>query len=38
MTTTTTPPILTLNNGVAVPVLGLGVFQSSPDPKKVEND
>jgi hypothetical protein len=23
----TTPPTLTLNNGVAMPVLGLGVFQ-----------
>jgi diketogulonate reductase-like aldo/keto reductase len=26
----TTPPTLTLNNGVAMPVLGLGVFQSPP--------
>ena len=31
MTTTTTPPTLTLNNGVAMPVLGLGVFQSPPE-------
>jgi diketogulonate reductase-like aldo/keto reductase len=30
MTTKTTPPALTLNNGVAMPVLGLGVFQSPP--------
>jgi diketogulonate reductase-like aldo/keto reductase len=30
MTTKTTPPALTLNNGVAKPVLGLGVFQSPP--------
>ena len=27
----TTPPSLTLNNGVAMPVLGLGVFQSPPE-------
>lgn len=26
----TTPPTLTLNNGVTVPTIGLGVFQSSP--------
>ena len=31
MTTTTTPPTLTLNSGVAMPVLGLGVFQSPPE-------
>ena len=31
MTTTTTPPTLTLNNGGAMPVLGLGVFQSPPE-------
>ncbi len=31
MTTMTTPPTLTLNNGVAIPVLGLGVFQSPPE-------
>src|SRR5438445_5567591 len=31
MATTTTPPTLTLNNGVAMPVLGLGVFQSPPE-------
>ncbi len=31
MTTTMTPPTLTLNNGVAMPVLGLGVFQSPPE-------
>ena len=31
MTTKTTPPTLTLNNGVAMPVLGLGVFQSPPE-------
>jgi diketogulonate reductase-like aldo/keto reductase len=31
MTTTTTPPTLTLNGGVAIPVLGLGVFQSPPE-------
>lgn len=31
MMTTTTPPALTLNNGVEMPVLGLGVFQSSPE-------
>jgi diketogulonate reductase-like aldo/keto reductase len=31
MTTTTTQPTLTLNNGIAMPVLGLGVFQSSPE-------
>jgi 2,5-diketo-D-gluconate reductase A len=31
MTTTTTPPTLTLNNGVAMPVLGFGVFQSPPE-------
>ena len=31
MTPKTTPPTLTLNNGVAMPVLGLGVFQSPPD-------
>jgi 2,5-diketo-D-gluconate reductase A len=30
MTTTTTPPTLTLNNSVAMPVLGFGVFQSPP--------
>ena len=29
--TTTTPTTLTLNNGVEMPVLGLGVFQSSPE-------
>lgn len=28
--TTTTPPTLALNNGIAMPVLGLGVFQSPP--------
>jgi diketogulonate reductase-like aldo/keto reductase len=28
MTTTTTPPTLTLNDGVEMPILGLGVFQS----------
>lgn len=27
---TMTPPTLTLNNGVAMPILGLGVFQSPP--------
>jgi diketogulonate reductase-like aldo/keto reductase len=27
---TTTPPLLALNNGVAMPILGLGVFQSPP--------
>jgi diketogulonate reductase-like aldo/keto reductase len=31
MTTTTTPPTLTLNSGIAMPVLGLGVFQSPPE-------
>ena len=31
MTTKTTPQTLTLNNGVAMPVLGLGVFQSPPE-------
>src|SRR5437763_16097281 len=31
MTTKTTPPTLTLNSGVAMPVLGLGVFQSPPE-------
>jgi diketogulonate reductase-like aldo/keto reductase len=31
MTTKTTPPTLTLRNGVAMPVLGLGVFQSPPE-------
>jgi diketogulonate reductase-like aldo/keto reductase len=31
MTTKTTPPTLTLNNGVAMPVLGFGVFQSPPE-------
>src|SRR5438128_1809305 len=31
MTTKTAPPTLTLNNGVAMPVLGLGVFQSPPE-------
>src|SRR5436853_554436 len=31
MTTTMTPPTLTLNNGVAMPFLGLGVFQSPPE-------
>jgi diketogulonate reductase-like aldo/keto reductase len=30
MTTKTTPPTLTLNNGVAMPILGLGV-QSPPE-------
>src|SRR6476646_8491987 len=30
-TTTTTPPTATLNSGVAIPVLGLGVFQSPPE-------
>jgi len=30
MTANTTPSTLTLNNGVAIPVLGLGVFQSPP--------
>jgi len=27
----TTSPLLTLNNGVQMPAIGLGVFQSSPD-------
>src|SRR5580765_616147 len=27
----TTSPLLTLNNGVQIPAIGLGVFQSSPD-------
>ena len=27
----TTTPLLTLNNGVEIPVIGLGVFQSSPE-------
>jgi len=27
----TTAPLLTLNNGVKIPVIGLGVFQSSPE-------
>ena len=27
----TTTPVLTLNNGVQMPVIGLGVFQSSPE-------
>ncbi len=31
MTTKTTPSTLTLNNGVAIPVLGFGVFQSPPE-------
>src|SRR5438270_9633316 len=31
MTTTMTPPTLTPHNGVAMPVLGLGVFQSPPE-------
>jgi diketogulonate reductase-like aldo/keto reductase len=31
MTTNTTSPTLTLNNGVAMPVVGLGVFQSPPE-------
>jgi diketogulonate reductase-like aldo/keto reductase len=31
MTTKTTPPTLRLKNGVAMPVLGLGVFQSPPE-------
>jgi diketogulonate reductase-like aldo/keto reductase len=31
MTTKTTPPTLTLNNGVTMPALGLGVFQSPPE-------
>ncbi len=31
MTTKTRPRTLTLNNGVAMPVLGLGVFQSPPE-------
>jgi diketogulonate reductase-like aldo/keto reductase len=31
MTMKTTPRTLTLNNGVAMPVLGLGVFQSPPE-------
>ncbi len=31
MTTKTRPPTLTLNNGVAMPVLGFGVFQSPPE-------
>ena len=31
MTTKATPPTLTLNNGVAMPVIGLGVFQSPPE-------
>jgi diketogulonate reductase-like aldo/keto reductase len=31
ITTNTTPPTLTLNSGVAMPVLGLGVFQSPPE-------
>jgi diketogulonate reductase-like aldo/keto reductase len=31
MTTPATPPTSTLNNGVAMPVLGLGVFQSPPE-------
>jgi diketogulonate reductase-like aldo/keto reductase len=29
--TTTTPTTLALNNGVEMPVLGLGVFQSPPE-------
>ena len=29
--TTMTPPALMLNNGVAMPVVGLGVFQSPPE-------
>jgi diketogulonate reductase-like aldo/keto reductase len=31
MTTETTTPALTLNNGVAIPTLGFGVFQSPPE-------
>ena len=31
MTMTTRFPVITLNNGVELPVLGLGVFQSPPD-------
>ena len=31
MTTTITPPRLTLNNGVEMPILGFGVFQSPPE-------
>jgi diketogulonate reductase-like aldo/keto reductase len=31
MTTTARAPLLTLNNGVAMPALGLGVFQTPPD-------
>src|SRR6478672_506726 len=27
----TTTPLLTLNNGVKIPAIGLGVFQSSPE-------
>ena len=27
----TTPPAMTLNNGVTMPALGLGVFQSPPE-------
>ena len=30
-TVTTKDPILTLNNGVAMPAFGLGVYQSGPD-------
>src|SRR5438445_10095676 len=30
MTTTSSVPAITLNNGVELPALGLGVFQSSP--------
>ena len=29
--TTGTSPLLTLNNGVQIPVIGLGVFQSPPE-------
>ena len=29
---TSKSPLLTLNNGVQMPAVGLGVFQSSPEP------
>ena len=31
MATRTTPPTLTLNNGVAMPILGFGVYQTPPE-------